>query len=137
MVQAVLGLDDRPQAHPQIRAQSKTGERRAAARSFTPPEVARLYNFPTRLDGEGQRIAIIELGGGYRKADLRSYFADLGIEMPKITAVSVDGVRNQPGVRAHADSEVMLDVEVIGAIVPARNCLCISPRSPIAGSSMP
>jgi kumamolisin len=123
VVQAVLGLDDRPQAHPQIRAQSKTGERRAAARSFTPPEVARLYNFPSRLDGEGQRIAIIELGGGYRRADLRSYFADLGLDMPKITAVSVDGVRNQPGVRAHADSEVMLDVEVIGAIVPGAELL--------------
>ena len=122
IVEAVLGLDDRPQAHPQIRARS-SGTPHDAARSFTPPEVARLYNFRPRLDGRGQRIAVIELGGGYRRADLRSYFSDLGLEMPKITAVSVDGVRNQPGVHAHADSEVMLDLEVIGAIVPGAELL--------------
>ncbi len=122
VVEAVLGLDDRPQAHPQVRAQS-TGARRAAAKPFKPSEVARLYNFPSRLDGQGQRIAIIELGGGYRRAELRSYFSDLGLELPKITAVSVDGVRNRPGVRPHADSEVMLDVEVIGAIVPGAELL--------------
>ncbi len=118
VVQAVLGLDDRPQAHPQIRARSANGAAHAAARSFTPPEVARLYNFPPKLDGQGQRIAVIELGGGYRRAELRSYFSDLGLELPKITAVSVDGVRNRPGVHAHADSEVMLDIQVIGAIAP-------------------
>lgn len=122
VVEAVLGLDDRPQAHPQIRAQS-TGERRTAAKVFKPTEVARLYNFPSRLDGRGERIAIIELGGGYRLAELRSYFSDLGLAMPKISAVSVDGVRNRPGVRAHADSEVMLDVEVIGAIAPGAELL--------------
>ena len=122
IVEAVLGLDDRPQGHPQIRARSSATPH-DAARSFTPPEVARLYNFPPRLDGRGQRIAVIELGGGYRRAELRSYFSDLGLEMPKITAVSVDGVRNQPGVHAHADSEVMLDLEVIGAIVPGAELL--------------
>ena len=123
VVEAVLGLDDRPQAHPQIRARSAGERETGTARSFTPPEVARLYNFPSRLDGQGQRIAIIELGGGYRRAELRAYFADLGLELPKITAVSVDGVRNRPGVHAHADSEVMLDVEVIGAIVPGAELL--------------
>jgi kumamolisin len=123
VVEAVLGLDDRPQAHPQIRASSANGGAPAAARSFTPPEVARLYNFPPRLDGRGQRIAVIELGGGYRRTELRSYFSDLGLELPKITAVSVDGVRNRPGVHAHADSEVMLDIEVIGAIAPGAELL--------------
>jgi kumamolisin len=117
LVQAVLGLDDRPQAHPQIRASARAhGADHATA--FTPGEVARLYRFPQRLDGRGQRIAVIELGGGYRTSELRAYFASLGVEMPKITAVSVDGVHNRPGVDAHADSEVMLDIEVIGAVAP-------------------
>ncbi|HEY2209630.1 MAG TPA: S53 family peptidase [Gaiellaceae bacterium] len=38
--------------------------------------------------------------------------------MPKLTAVSVDGVRNRPGRSPTADGEVVLDVEVIGAISP-------------------
>jgi kumamolisin len=122
VVQAVLGLDDRPQAHPQIRAHADP-ERERTARAFTPPEVARLYRFPKPLDRPRQKIAIIELGGGYRTSQLRAYFHHLGLEMPKITAVSVDGVRNRPGVNAHADSEVMLDIEVIGAIAPEAELL--------------
>jgi kumamolisin len=50
--------------------------------------------------------------------------------MPRITAVSVDGVRNRPGVDAHADSEVMLDVEVIGAVAPGAELLVyFAPKS--------
>jgi kumamolisin len=115
VIQAVLGLDDRPQAHPQIRAHADPTHGLAA---FTPIQIARLYRFPREVDGSGQRIAIIELGGGYKTSELRRYFDHLGVPMPKIKAVSVDGVRNRPGVHAHADSEVMLDIEVIGAIVP-------------------
>ena len=120
VVQAVLGLDDRPQAHPQIRAHADPAR---GPEAFTPNEIARLYRFPKRLDGSGQRIAIIELGGGYRVSELRRYFDHLGVAMPKIKALSVDGVRNRPGVHAHADSEVMLDIEVIGAIVPGAELL--------------
>jgi kumamolisin len=117
VVQAVLGLDDRPQAHPQIRASARTHAAHHEA-TFTPTEIARLYRFPARLDGRGQRIAVIELGGGYRTSELHAYFSSLGLQTPKITAVSVDGVHNRPGVDAHADSEVMLDIEVIGAVAP-------------------
>ncbi len=61
------------------------------------PELARLYNFPPELDGSGQTIGIIELGGGYRESDLDAYFADLMLPRPKVTAVSVLGARNMPG----------------------------------------
>ena len=121
VVQAVLGLDDRPQAHPRLRAHADP--HRSAERSFTPPEVARVYRFPRKLDGRGERIAIIELGGGYRVKQLAAYFESLGVQMPKITSVSVDGVRNRPAVNAHLDAEVMLDIEVIGAIVPGAELL--------------
>ena len=33
-----------------------------------------LYDFPTGADGSGQCIAIIELGGGFKPADLSAYF---------------------------------------------------------------
>jgi len=93
MVLAVLGLDNRPTAKPHFRKRSATGTTGA----FTPPQLAQLYNFPTGVNGSGQTIAIIELGGGYRTTDLRTYFNQLGIKTPKVSAVSVDGGHNKPG----------------------------------------
>jgi len=58
-----------------------------------PLQVAEAYNFPASASGAGQTIGIIELGGGYRQADLAAYFKTLGLAAPAITAVSVDGGR--------------------------------------------
>ena len=79
IVQGVFGLDDRPQAEPHFQVQQPVGvfRGRAATASFTPVELAKLYNFPAGLDGSGQCIGIIELGGGYRPADIKAYFAGL------------------------------------------------------------
>ena len=90
-----------------------------AAKPMTPPQVAKLYNFPSNLDGSGQCIAIIELGGGFRTKDLTAYFKSLGIKKPKVTAVSVGGAHNEPdGPTKDANGEVMLDIEVAGAVAP-------------------
>jgi kumamolisin len=118
VVQAVLGLDDRPQAHTTCHVLPDARVARAKHTSFTPTRFAELYDFPRRLDGSGQRIAVIELGGGFRRKELRGYFEKLGVPTPKLTSVSVDGARNRPGVDRAADGEVMLDLEVIGAIAP-------------------
>jgi kumamolisin len=83
--------------------------------TFTPLEVAQLYGFPDG-SGEGQTIALIELGGGYRSSDLTAYWSYLGITGPTVSSVSVDGGRNAPG--SDADAEVMLDIEVAGAVAP-------------------
>ena len=118
VVQAVLGLDNRPAAKPHFirRKDTPTATAQAGATALTPIQVARLYGFPTNVTGQGQTIAIIELGGGYRTADLKAYFTALGLKTPKVTAVSVDGGHNQPG--QDADGEVMLDIEVAGAVAP-------------------
>lgn len=112
---AVLGLDDRPVAKPHLRIRP----RQAAAMSYTPPQVAALYNFPKGATGAGQTVAIIELGGGYSASDLTTYFSQLGITEPSVTAVSVDGGQNTPG--SSADGEVMLDIEVVGSVAPGAN----------------
>jgi kumamolisin len=117
-IEAVLGLDTRPQATPDCRGIPEERAEEARKTSFTPTRIAELYDFPRDLDGSGQRIAVIELGGGFRRSQLRRYFDKLGVPTPKLTAVSVDGVRNRPGVNHGADGEVVLDVEVIGAIAP-------------------
>ncbi|MGH7022174.1 MAG: S53 family peptidase [Caulobacteraceae bacterium] len=117
VVEAVLGLDNRPQAQPHIRPFRPEVGRAAAAVSYTPPQVAALYGFPAG-DGAGEAIAIIELGGGFVAKDLSTYFAALGVApAPKVTAVSVDGAQNQPtGSADGPDGEVMLDIEVAGSL---------------------
>ncbi|MFC4454079.1 S53 family peptidase [Deinococcus sonorensis] len=122
IIQGIFGLDDRPQARPQFRypgAGPGIAHPQAVTQSFTPLQLAQVYNFPPELDGRGQTIAIIELGGGYRTADLKAYFQRLGVPQPKVSAVSVDGARNRPtGDPNGADGEVMLDIEVAGALAP-------------------
>jgi kumamolisin len=120
VVEGVFGLDDRPQVRPHIRHLAKDGARsREAPQGYGPNEVARLYDFPTGSDGAGQTVAIIELGGGYKPEDLDIYFDALGIApQPEVSAVSVDGAGNVPEGPQGADGEVMLDIEVVGAVAP-------------------
>jgi kumamolisin len=113
IIEGVFGLDGRPAAH--FRRATAT---LAAKGTFTPPQLAQLYNFPTQGTGQGQAIAIIELGGGYRTGDLKTYFKELAIPLPHVSAVSVDGGQNKPTVSSSADGEVMLDIEVAGAVAP-------------------
>ena len=91
---------------------------------FSAVQLARLYNFPTEFDGRGQKIGLIQLGGGYREQDLQKYFKDLGLRTPKVTAISVDGAKNSPTGDANgADAEVELDIEIAGAVAPSAEIL--------------
>ena len=123
IISAVLGLDNRPFARPHFikRKARPTDSAHPAASAagfsgFSPVTVANLYSFPSG-DGSGQTVGIIELGGGFRPGDLQTYFNGIGIPTPPtVLAFSVDNANNKPG--DSADGEVMLDIEVIGAIVP-------------------
>ena len=122
VIEGIFGLDNRPQACPHFHVRPiKKGlmPRADAAKPMTPPQVAKLYNFPPNLNGSGQCIAILELGGGFRAKDLTVYFKSLGIKKPNVTAVSVSGGHNEPdGPTKDANGEVMLDIEVAGAVAP-------------------
>ena len=111
-VEAVLGLDNRPQAQAHFRVATP----RATNVSYTPVQVAEAYGLAAGATATGQTIAILELGGGYRAADLTAYFKSLGLVAPTITAVSVDKGKNTPGNANGADGEVMLDIEVCAAV---------------------
>ena len=125
IVVGVFGIDDRPQARAQFRA-SKAA---ATATSYTPLQVAHAYDFP-KGDGAGQTVALIELGGGYVQSDLDAYFGALGVASPKVTSVGLGGAKNAPtGNPNSADGEVMLDIEVVGAIAPAAPPLTSSSTS--------
>jgi kumamolisin len=119
IVDAVLGLDNRPQARPHFRSHGNGGA--APTGTFTPTALASLYDFPAGT-GNGQCIAIIELGGGYRATDLTKYFSEIKTASPKVSALSVDHGRNHAtGDPNGPDGEVMLDIEVAGAIAPGAN----------------
>jgi kumamolisin len=120
IVQGVFGFDNRPQARPHFRQHRQS--QGAAPTSYTPPQVAQLYNFPAGQNGAGETIGILEFGGGYTSNDLNTYFQHLGMAAPCITAVSVDGATNQPAPGQNSpDTEVMLDIEVAGAVAPGAN----------------
>ena len=115
IVLAVLGLDTRPE----FRAHFRPRAAAAQGASYTPNQVADIYQFPAGTTGAGQTIAVIELGGGFSTSDLDTYFGGLGIPVPSITAVGVDGASNAPGSDpTGADVEVALDIDVIGAAAP-------------------
>jgi kumamolisin len=113
-VEAVLGLDNRPQAKPHFRVAAP----HVSNVSYTPPQVAQLYSYPANAHATGQTIGLIELGGGYRPADVTAYFSSLKLTAPKLTAISVDGGANTPGDASGADGEVMLDIEVAASVAP-------------------
>src|SRR3954447_14947277 len=125
-LESVLGLDDRPAASPHFRATTQ----RATTQSFTPPQLAALYGFPEG-NGAGQTVAIVELGGGFKAADLKAYWKEIGVSpAPKVVAVSVDGAGNKPDGPNGADGEVMLDIEVVGGVAPgARIAVYFAPNT--------
>ena len=130
-VEAVLGLDNRPQAQPHFRVLGQQSNANVAGAkgfarphasasnvSYTPVQIAQLYQFPQPASATGQTIAIIELGGGYRTADLNAYFKTLNQTAPSVTTVSVDNGKNAPSTASSADGEVMLDIQVAAAVAP-------------------
>lgn len=123
LIEGVFGLDNRPVARPhfQFKPFPKGRRPRAAGgpRPFTPLEIAALYDFPANLDGAGECIGILEFGGGFDPKELTRYFAQLDLAPPRVVTVSVDGGANSPtGDPNSADGEVMLDLEVAGALAP-------------------
>lgn len=126
IVIGVFGIDNRPAVRRRAEA-APHGLFGNKTTSYSVPQVASLYNFPTGLDGSGQCIAIIEInnvtagkvtGGGFQSSDLDAYFKSIGVPTPQVSIISVDGGANLPGPAPGFDSEVTLDIEVAGAVAP-------------------
>jgi kumamolisin len=131
IVMAVLGLDTRPQARAHFRSVAADSAAAAQGTSYAPNQVADLYPVPAGTTGAGQTVAVIELGGGFAASDLDTYFNGLGIAVPSVTPVSVDGASNAPGSDpSGADIEVNLDIDVIGAAAPgAKQLVYFAPNN--------
>ncbi len=122
VVAGVFGLDNRPfaKAHYSLKRHRKPPAE--AITAFYPAEIAKLYDFPTDATGQGQKIGIVELGGGFKQADLDTYFAEAGVPNPPTVTIATfaGGGTNSPGTDpldpANPDVEVLLDIEVAGSV---------------------
>ncbi len=141
-VQAVIGLDTLPAAHPvglgimsrpaapPAAPATRPGVRPAAgpvpcaaaaatARTFsgyTADEIAQAYGFPQLYAagdlGQGQQVGLVEFAG-YVPSDVQAYLACFGLHTP-ISEVPVDGgARIGPGT-----SEATIDVEDLAGLAP-------------------
>jgi kumamolisin len=120
LVCGVFGLDNRIIARPHLRHRNnnRVFGARASHIAYTPTQIAKLYNFPEDATGAGQTIACIELGGGYRPADIRDYFRMLGLQPPTVKCICVDTANNRPSTAHSIDCCVMSDIEMAGAVAP-------------------
>lgn len=122
IIRGVFGLNDMPVV---VRHGPRVGRRALQTAdpkvqfpgSFYPNEVAKVYNFPP-TQGDGQRVAVLEFGGGFDQSVLTEYFTNnIGLQTPPtVNGISVLNTRIQ--VDQEVTGEVYLDIEVIGAMAP-------------------
>ena len=115
VVTGVFGIDDRPQARPQLRRHAQA----AAGRVVHAGAGGRGLRVPVGGDRQGpDRRRSSSSAAASAPPTSTTYFQGLGLTAPSVTAVSVDGGQNSPGTDPNADGEVMLDIEVVGAVAP-------------------
>ena len=107
-----------PHVPPPVSSTETSTDSPSPDHAFTPVQLAQAYNFPAKLDGTGQTIGLIELGGGFRANQMAAYFKQLGLQAPKLTSIEIGGARNAPSVPDSSDGQVQLDIEVVGAVAP-------------------
>lgn len=98
--------------------------RHYTAGGFSPTRLAAIYGFPAGATGKGQRIAVIELGGGFVQSDLDAYFHSLGLTVAPVVFHGIQGATNTPDGPDGADGEVMLDLCVAGGMAPGAELHC-------------
>ncbi len=130
VVEGVLGLDNRKMVRTRPHVSKRAAEAEAGgeppANAYTPPMLAKLFDFPAG-DGAGQCVAVLAFNGegtkgGYEPSALEGYFTDtLKQAAPKLTDVVVQGPGNDPGdgsEQSDATGEVLLDLCTVGGVVP-------------------
>ncbi len=130
VIRGVAGLNDLPAARrfPPLLAPKRSRVPRrgpAATRGpgggFTPAEIHAAYGVAGAVEagGRGERVAILEFGGGFSETDLSAFCAAYGLPSADVTQVSVSGAKNDfGGATGDADVEVALDMDWVRAAAP-------------------
>ncbi|MCB9759076.1 MAG: hypothetical protein H6739_04485 [Alphaproteobacteria bacterium] len=82
---------------------------------YAPAELRRVYNFPEDLDGTGETIGVMSLGGRLHRADLQAFCHACGVPTPEVHEVQL-GHPGQ-GSRLH-DLELAISTQWIAAMAP-------------------
>jgi kumamolisin len=130
VIRGVAGLNDLPAARrfpPLLAPKRSRVPRRGAAESrgpgggYTPAGIHAAYGVPGAVESgaRGERIAILEFGGGFSSADFSTFCAEYGLPSADVTEVSVSGAKNDyRGATGDADIEVALDMDWVRATAP-------------------
>jgi kumamolisin len=113
VIEGAFGLDTRNLVEP---LSSGCDAAAAHARSAWFDQVCWNYDLP-KTTGAGERIGILEFGGGIHDENLRKYFGHLGRTFRRPRVVRLHA-KNEPYASFRDDEEVALDVEVISTIAP-------------------
>lgn len=110
VIEAVLGLEDRQLMSHHAYFAAHLHALLAPLQAIRHTEVREVedaYKFP-KADGKGQCIAIIELGGGFYKSDIKKYFQTHKFRQPKISIVEVEGAKNNPAEQKYIEQVLNL-----------------------------
>lgn len=134
IVTSVFGLDTRPVARKQSprptepRHRTPTPRRAPARRKstplpklnphLTPLDVGKAYNFPSHLDGSGQCIGLVQLDGGFDPDELKTYFAQLGVDFDVDKQLTTHGENRYGKGAFKMDAEVTMDIELAASLAP-------------------
>ncbi|MHC4878346.1 MAG: S53 family peptidase [Planctomycetota bacterium] len=93
-VEAVLGLDNIPchRRHFAVQMEAQVGTATTTTHPLmNPRDVADYYEFPDDSKGAGQRIAILEFGGGFYEDDINRFLDDIGLPEKKVNSIVASG----------------------------------------------
>lgn len=94
-----------------------------------PRSIAELYGVSLGLDGDGQCIGIVALGGGYKQSDVDAALADQRLPTNTVFPYSVNKFQNTFGNNEEADIEVSMDVQIVAGLLPRARIVVYSAPS--------
>jgi kumamolisin len=113
VITGVVGLDNRRLA----RRHAYAAPRRTF-QACEPATVRAGYDFPTDATGQGECIALIELGGGFHPDDIERFCRNHGLQAPSIAVVEIPDTAgegtNAPA--APADLQAYIDAYLEGGV---------------------
>jgi kumamolisin len=115
-ITGVFGFNNHRIMRRRLQSAQSTPDLAVKSRSwFVPADLARIYNFPD-ANAADQCIGLLEFGGGVDQSDVTAYFKKIGTPAPDVRIVAADGVSTDPAADPDSTGEVMLDIDVVGAL---------------------
>ena len=117
-ITGVFGLNNHRVMHRLPRPGRRSMPLRSFAKTrpwFIPTELAGIYNFPD-ADARSQCIGLLEFGGGVKQSDVTAYFQRSACQRPTFRSSPSTGSVPIPPPIPNSTGEVMLDVDIAGAL---------------------